>query len=846
MFRMAVKSTLAKKLRLISTALAVILGVAFLAGTLVFTDTIQRGFDDLFADVFSHTDAYVRSTTSIDLGMGQESRGRIAESAVDTVRKVPGVAEAYGYVQGFAQLVGSNGKPLGNPGQGAPTLGMSYTPGAQNSWNLVAGRVPGPNEFMINKAAADDGKLRLGDTVTILTQTGPHQMPLVGIARFGTADSAGGTTAAIFDLATTQKVLLNGAKEVDAVMAHGTGGISQSELTARIAPVLPGGAEVLTGKQITAETQNTMRNAFSFFNTFLLVFAVVGLVVACFTIFNTFQIIVTQRTREMALLRALGATRRQVLGGQLLEAVLIGVLASFAGLAAGVAVAGGLKALLAVLGVDIPTGGTVLASRTVVAAIVVGCVVTIVSAVLPSLRASRVPPIAAIRDVATDRSGQSRRSLLLGGALFALGLAAFASGLAGAGISWVGVGALLVFIGTFTLGPLIAGRTTRIIGFPLARFGGTTGELARENAMRNPKRTARTGSALMVGVALVAGITIFAGSMKDWIRDIYGQQFTGDFVVASDSFGFGGLSPRVAEQLNSLPEVAAAAGVRMGAARIVDTGKDTAYVAVDPTTAGRVFDLAVVQGSVEALTSTGVLVHTDEAAKRHLAVGDTITFGFLNGTTRQLTVEGTYSKKDLAGNYVISQALHEQTGADQFDFSVFIAKRPGVSDAEAKAAIARVSNAYPNATLRSRSEYVDSQAKLVNQFVNLMYGLLGLAVVIALISIANSMVLSIHERTRELGLLRAVGMTRRQTRAAVSWEAVLIALLGAILGLVIGGIFGWSISVTLRDQGLGAFVLPIPSLIVITVLAVVGAVIASLRPARRAARLDILRAISSE
>jgi putative ABC transport system permease protein len=373
-----------------------------------------------------------------------------------------------------------------------------------------------------------------------------------------------------------------------------------------------------------------------------------------------------------------------------------------------------------------------------------------------------------------------------------------------------------------------------------------TGELARENAMRNPKRTARTGGSLMVGVALVAGITIFAASAKDWIRDIYSKQFNGDFVVATNTTGFGGLSPRVAEQLNTVPEVAAAAGVRFGAARLIDTGKDTAYVAVDPTTAGRVFDLGMVTGSIGALTSDGVLLHDGEAARRHLAVGDTTTLGFLNGMTKQLTVEGTYRKGDMAGNYVITQALHEQTGADQFDFSVFIAKRPGVSDAQAKAAIATVSVAYPNATLRSRNEYIDSQAALVNQFVNLMYGLLGLAVVIALISIANSMVLSIHERTRELGLLRAVGMTRGQIRAAVSWEAVLIALLGASLGLVIGGVFGWSISVTVRKQGLGAFVLPFTSLIVITVLAVVGAVLASLRPARRAARLDILRAISSE
>jgi putative ABC transport system permease protein len=845
MFRMAVKSLLARKLRLVSTALAVVLGVAFLAGTLVFTDTIKTSFDSLFRNGYRNTDAYVRSSTEIEVGLGFSIRGRISESVIDEIRDVPGVEEAQGYVTGFAQLVGSDGEPLGNSAQSAPTFGESDVPGPQSAWNVVDGRRPGPGELMIDKGSSKAGRLRVGDTVTIVTQIGTHRLPLVGIARYGTADSPMGATAAVLDLATAQQLLIGSDGQVDAVMVRGIDGVSQTDLTARIEPVLPTGSEVLTGKQITAETQSDFRQALGFFTTFLLVFAVIGLVVACFTIYNTFQIIISQRTREMALMRALGATRRQVLGGQLNEAILVGLAASGVGLAVGVLVARALKALMAAFGIDFPGGGTVLTSRTVIAAIVVGTVVTVASAVLPSLRASRIPPIAAIRDLAIDASGRSRRALMLGGAAMLAGLVAFVVGLAGSGIAWVGAGALLVFLGTFTLGPLIARPVSRVLGLPFARLG-MSGELARENAMRNPKRTARTGSALMVGVALVVSITIIAASAKDWIRDVFGEQFSGDFVVAAETTGFGGLSTQVADQLNALPEVAAASGVRTGFARLVDSGSDTMYVAIDPVTAATVFDVGMVSGSVGDLSDAGVFVHSGEASKRGVGVGDVVEFGFLNGTTKELVVAGIYTKDDLAGKYVVTHTLHEQTGADQFDTSVFIAKKPGVDAAQAREAIRAVSDAYPNAKLRSRSEYVDAQSAQVDQLVNLMYGLLGLAVIIALISIANSMVLSIHERTRELGLLRAVGMTRRQTRTAISLEAVLIALLGAIVGLVVGLLFGWSISVTLRDEGFKAVGVPVTPLIAITLLAVVGAVIASMRPAWRASRLDVLRAISSE
>jgi putative ABC transport system permease protein len=324
-------------------------------------------------------------------------------------------------------------------------------------------------------------------------------------------------------------------------------------------------------------------------------------------------------------------------------------------------------------------------------------------------------------------------------------------------------------------------------------------------------------------------------------------QFTGDYVVSTDTFGFGGLSPEVADRLNDLPEVTAATGIRLGFARdISGGGGDTSYVAVDPETAGQLFELGMIDGTLEALSPDGILVDDDEAADRQLAVGDTVEFGFVNGSTRTLTVQGIYSEDDLAGAFVVSQALHEQTGADQFDFSVYVATAQGASDADAGAAIAAVSDDYPNADLQSRSEYIEAQASQVDQIVNLMYGLLGLAIFIALISIANSISLSIHERTRELGLLRAVGMTRHQTAKTVRGEAAIVALLGTGLGALLGVFFGWAISVTLREDGLTTFSMPIVGLIVIVAAGVAGGVIAAVRPAWRAAHLDVLRAIASE
>lgn len=850
MFRFALRSVLARKRRLVSTALAVVLGVAFLAGTLVFTDTMRRTFDDLFADIYRNIDTVVRSEAGVEMEMGPTVRGRIPEATLDVVRAVPGVARVQADVEGFAQIVGADGQPIGNPGNGPPTFGMSFADTDLIAWRLTAGsRPPAAGELVVDQGSADAGNLAIGDTVTVLTQTGAHELELVGMATFGAADSPGGASVSLFDLATAQEVLVGRAGEIDAVLVDAEPGVSQDELTARIADVLPVGQEAITGAELTAEQQDLMGELMGFLTTFLLVFAGIGLVVACFTIFNTFQIIVTQRLREMALLRAIGATRAQVLASQLVEAVVVGVAASAVGLAAGVGVAAGLKALMSSLGIDLPSSGTVLLPRTIVVAFVVGILATVVSAVFPAWRASRTPPLAALRDVAVDRSGHSAGRLVVGGVLAAGGVAAFVAGLTLGELVWVGLGALLTFLGAFVLGPTISAGATRVLGAPLPAVRGIAGRLARDNATRNPKRTARTGGALMVGVALVVTINVLAASARTWVRDVVAEQFTGDFVVATDMYGFGGLPTELAARLAAMPEVATATGVRTGVAEVAAAGGGAsaqAYVAIDPVPASAMFDIGVETGDVAALDDHGVLVLASEAEARQVALGDTLTFHFPDGSTRPLTVEGTYSNDELAGKFVVTQALHESTGADQYDFSVYVEAGPGADTAAVRSAIGAVVAGYPNADLMSKAEYTDDMAAQIDPIVNLMYALLALAVGIALFSIANAMALSVHERMREIGLLRAVGMDRGQIRSAIRWEAVLIALVGTLTGLLIGVFFGWALSVTLRGAGLTAFSLPVVALVVIGALAVVGGVLAVTRPARRAARTDVLRAITTE
>jgi putative ABC transport system permease protein len=844
MIRIGMKTALAHPRRLLGTAFSVIIGVAFLAGTLVFTDTLGRTFDKLFADVYATTDVYVRSAQVLDTGFGGEQRGRLDQAVVAEVAQVPGIEVASGMVEGFARILGADGRPLGQE-DGAPTSALSLTNPRLTPWEFVEGRPPaGPGEVAVDNASLDAGSLVVGQPVTIIGEQGSRTYTLVGAATFAGADSPGGATFALFDLATAQEFLGAGGK-VDAVLAAGAAATDEDALATvvedRIA--LSWNAEVLTGSEITAEQQDAIDEALSFFDILLLVFAGVALFVSSFIIYNTFSIVVAQRMREHALLRAVGASRTQLVSALLVEAVVIGVVASVLGFAGGIGVAVLLETLLSGLGVDLPSGSMVVEARTFAVSLAVGIGVTLLASVVPALRGSRVPPIAALRDSATEHGSDSRVRLGAGAAISAAGAILIAVGLTSAPLA-LAVGVPLLFVGGFVWGPLVARPVARLLGSPLPRLRGVTGRLARENATRNPKRTARTAAALMVGVALVTGITVLAASVKASVRDIFSEQFTGDLVVNTASFGYGGLSPQLAVELNQLPEVQAAAGVGVGFGRV--DGDDQALTVIDAGTAWTMFDLGFVQGAGTDLTDTGILVSERRADRDGLAVGSDVRLELLDGVVRNLTVQGIYGNDELAGPYTVTKALYASGGADQFDFAVYVELADGVSESEGVAVIEPVADRYPNGALQTRSAYIDGQAASIDVLVNLMYGLLLLAVVIATVGIANTLSLSVFERTRELGLLRAVGMSRGQMRSIVRWESVLTALLGALQGVAVGIGLGYVTILALRDEGLGRFSLPVGSLAVVLALAVVAGIAAAVRPARRAARLDVLEAIAAE
>jgi putative ABC transport system permease protein len=846
MLRTTIKNLAARRLRLFTTGLAVLLGVAFLTGTLVLTDTMGRTFDNLFATVNAGTDAYVRAEAAFSSSQHGDQRPRLDTALAERVAKVDGVAAVASSIQGYAQFLDKAGKPVGDGSMGPPTLGGNWIVNpALNPFHITDGREPrSDSEVVVDRATARKAHFAVGDGVTVLTKSGPHAVTVVGIAAFGNVDSPGGASYAMFTERAAQERLGELGK-VDAVKAVAADGVGQEELAGRIRHVLPAGTEVLTGAQITAEDQSTIKDQMGFFNTFLITFALVALFVGAFIIYNTFSILVAQRGREMALLRALGASRRQVLGSVLVEAVVVGALASLLGLAAGVGVAGLLKALFAGLGVDIPAGGVELTSRAVVVALTAGVGVSVVSALFPARKAANVAPVAAMRDVAADGPEGGRLRVVVGAVVTGLGTLAMASGLfSNAGVGSVGAGAALVFIGVAMLGPAVARPLSRALGSPLPRLRGMAGTLARENAMRNPKRTSATAAALMIGVALVGSITILAASTKSSIDASIDKAFAGDFVLQSSSGAMGsGFSPELASRLNQLPEVGAATGLRVTPAQV--DGATTMLLGIDPATVNEVFDIGVTQGSLRDLGASQVAVLKSEATRKGLHLGDKVPVRFAETGDRELTVAAIFTNKDVAGSYVVGLPVFQANVADQIDNKVFVTTAPGVDNAAARAAITTATEGYGQVELQDRTEFKAAQAAQIDQLLNVVYALLALAVFIALLGIANTLALSIFERTRELGLLRAVGMTRSQLRSTVRWESVIIALLGTVVGLVIGSVFGWAFVKALSGEGINTLTIPAGQLATVAVIAALAGVAAAILPSRRAARLDVLHAIAS-
>lgn len=851
MLHVTLKGLMAHKLRLALTALAVVLGVAFMAGSLVLTDTIRSVFDNLFAEVNSGVDAVVRQQETFEGQFGQSQRGRVTQETLDLVEDVPSVKAAEGQVAGPAALADENGDLIGNPAGGAPTLAFNWSTVPElNQFTLVDGSPPEGRQIVVDKGTADDNDLGVGDPLRVLTQAGSEEFTISGIATFGESNSLAGANIVLFETSVAQELVGKPGK-FEQIAVVGQDGVSQQQLVQDLRQVLPDGTEAISGAAITKENQDDISASLGFITTFLLIFAGIALFVGSFIIYNTFSIIVVQRSREMALLRAIGAGRRQVLGSVMLEAVIVGLLASAVGVGAGIALAFGLKAAFAGLGLDLPASGAVVKSGTIIVSMIVGTVITVVAAIFPARKAAKVPPIAALRDVAHDTSAGSLARRILGLLLGLAGIGFLVKGLSADKASTLGIGLLFLFLAVATLGPVIAVPVSKVLAWPIPRIKGITGVLARENAVRNPKRTASTAAALMIAVTLIGFITIFADSAKASVDQSIDQNFNGDFVIDSQTFGQGGLPVSMAEELNQLPEVQAAAGVRISQAQIAFGAELIA--GVDPSTMFQVVDVGDVQGDLSALRrEDAVALSQDQAEEFGLGLGDTINVRFpANQEVKAFEIVALYERNDainvnLPLDYLFGLPAYEANVEDQYDTSVIVELADGVSQADGRRAVESVTDDYPLAKVQDQAELKASQAQQINQFLALIYLLLGLAVIIAFIGIINTLGLSIYERTRELGLMRAVGMSRRQLRSSIRWEAVIIALLGTLLGLILGVVFSWSLIQVLESQGFNTFRLPLGQLLLLAIIAAGLGVLMAAWPARRAAKLNVLDAIATE
>jgi putative ABC transport system permease protein len=833
MFKLTLKELAAHKLRLLTTAFAVLLGVAFMAGTMVFTDTIGATYDSALAEANAGVDAYVRTPSAIDLAYG-EPGPRLDASLAQSVAAVDGVHDVALRINGYAQLVGTDGKPVGDVSKN-PAFGTNWVDvDALNPYELASGHAPvADDEIVIDKASAEKAGYEAGDTATVLTKSEPRQFTIAGIATFGSADSPAGATAVLFtDNVATE--LLAEPGQADAIAATADPGVSQADLAAAVQAAVGDDVEVITGTALIAEDQASMGELLSEMGTIIKVFGFIAVLVGALIINNTFSITVAQRTRQMAMLRAIGASGRQVKRSVLLEAAAVGTVASAAGLVAGVGVASGLRQMMSAFGFDMPDGPTVIKTSAVVISFAVGLAVTVLSAWLPARRAAKIAPTAALRDVNLDRSAGSVRRAVTGSVLTAAGVAALIAGLRGE-VALVGAGALATLAGVTVLGPVLARPIASLLGMPMP---GLTGEIATRNATRNPKRTARTASSLMIGVALVGFMTVFAASAKSSLAGSLETEFTGTHIVQGGGYdNSSGLSPDLAEQLRTTPGVDAVSEARLTPA-VVDGATMEQFFAFDGGTVDELFALGSVDGDVAGLGTDGLAVSAEYAEEHGWAIGTTVPVTFPAGETT-LVVEAIYtSGTDWVGPMFADLDGLRANGGDELDFRVYV-------DGD-EAAITNVASAYPSADVLDKDAFLDVVSKEIDTILMMFYALLGLAVVIALLGIANTLALSVFERTREVGLLRAVGMGRRQVRSTIRRESIIIAVFGTVLGLGVGTFFGWALVQAMADQGIDTLTIPGRSLAVITIVAAIAGAAAAVMPARRAARLDVLEALATE
>ena len=845
MRKVVLQGLLAHKLRLALTALAIVLGVTFISGTLVLTDTLHNTFTTLFGHVYENVDFVIRGKAAFADTTGDTGaiRKPIPQSIATTVRRIPGVAYADGSVTGYAQFVSRQGKAISTGG--APTLGVSYVTNRQlSSLHLSSGSAPTTaHEVVMDAGTAQKYHFVVGDRVRVLLAGPPQTFTVSGIVTFGTANNLAGATIAAFDLPTAQR-LFGEEGRYDAINVLTSPGADKQSVEHAIAAALPSGVQVVTGQTVADEQANDINHALSFFSTALLVFAFISLFVGAFTIFNTFSITVGQRTRELALLRIVGASRRQVFRSVLAEALIVGVVSSLLGLGLGVLAALGLEALLKGFGITLPSGPLVFETRTVIVALLVGVGVTVVSAISPARRAVRIPPVAALASYRADDQESSRRRITTGSVIAVLGVAALVAGLTIPAIQLVGVGAVALFIGIGMLAPVVARPMSSVIGRPLARALGISGRLGRENSMRSPRRTAQTASALLVGLALVSAIAVFGASLSKSATSSVDNAISANYIItASATGGTGQFSAAVADAVATVPGVTAVSSVYQGEFEVRHSLSDVTAVSTDHLSSTVILRMASGEGA-PALARGELLIDTTTASSDGLSVGSVVPVKFAQTGSSTMRIGGIFQANALIGSYVVGDRFFLAHFESPLPVAVLVQTEHG--DAATTHAIDRGLDSYPGIKIQTRAQYEKSQQAQVNQLLGLVYALLALAVVIALIGIVNTLMLSVFERTHEIGLLRAVGMKRRQVRVMIRSESVILAAFGAIIGIIVGTALGTAFAASLKQQGITDIVIPVVSLVVFLVLAALLGLGAASWPARRAAKLDVLTAIATE
>ena len=854
MFRLTWRNLLARKVRLVMSALAIVLGIGFLAGVLTFSSGLSKTFDGIIQGSTPDAQARPAGTDSFS-AMGAGGTQTLTPADVDTLASLPEVAQADGSVDGLGlYLLDTDDKLVGTGG--APTLSFNYadTPNiaGDETLTLDEGRWPeADDEVAINSASAEAGGYEVGDEVTVIPPSvatgGPitQKLTLVGLAGFNGGGGTAGSTLVIFSTPGAQQMFLDGEDAFTSVSLTAAEGVSQKELVAAADEVLPAGYEGVTGDEIIEESQSAIGEFLGFISIFLGVFAVIAVIVGGFIIANTFSILVAQRVRELALLRALGASRKQVRRSVLVEAFLMALLGSTLGLFVGLGLARGLAGLFGTFGLQINGSVLNLTPVTIVAAYAVGIVVTVVAAYLPARRAAKVAPVAAMRDDVAMSEGSLRRRTLIGAVLLVIGAGIALAGVVGApgnDAIWIGVGAVVWVLTVAAISAVIGRPVLAACRALFSRVFGTTGRLAGDNAIRNPRRTGATASALMIGLTLVSAVGVLAASMNASMDKLVDEQFESDFLVQSPVYGT--FPVELGTQMEEVDGVSVVSRQQAVMAR-VDDDKDPTYLIATDQAFSEVYDLTMLEGSEDLADSGEAIISESQATDKNLELGSTMQLHFPGDKVVPVEVTGIFEDSAVAGGINIGFGALEAGGVKRVDNTLSINIEDGASASAVKDGLDAIIEDLPIVAVQDKKDFAESLAAQINQLLYMVYGLLALSIVIAIIGIVNTLSLSVIERTREIGLLRAVGLSRRRLRRMVTLESVTISVMGAVLGLVLGLVIGVLLQRSLADD-LQVLAIPFVSLVVFLVIAVVFGVLAAIVPAVRASRMRVLQAIATE